>query len=61
MWSVLLRLLQDDEEQVRRVTAESVEMMTRLVDGRSPTGKYTLHVMEMMLMITGGHQEYIPL
>ena len=61
MWSVLLRLLQDEEQQVRHVTAESVEMLTRLVDGRSPTGKYTLHVMDMMLMITGGHQEYIPL
>ena len=57
MWSVLLRLLQDEEQQVRHVSAASVEMMTRLVDGRSPTGKYTLHVM----MITGGHQEYIPL
>ena len=39
MWSVLLRLLQDEDEQVHHIASQSVDMLTQ-----SPVGKYTLSV-----------------
>ena len=42
MWSVLLRLLQDEDEPVRSVAAQSVGVLltTRPDDSQSTTGKY---------------------
>ena len=45
-WSVLMRLLQDEDEQVRRLASKSVQLLTELDSSESPAnGKYTpLHV-----------------
>lgn len=54
MWSVLLRLLQDEDEPVRHVAAQSVEVLTQHVSSLSLTGKYILRVIEVMVIARGG-------
>jgi len=40
MWTVLLRLLQDEDEQVRHVASQSLNFITQLDSQQSPAGKF---------------------